>query len=360
VIAFRDAPISRTARVTLRTGFVMEQTLGSVTHYLNLRANEAEAPPVEPRWLPVDYARARWPWAIEGSLRARRAMRQVAGQVDAFFLHTTTLSLLAPDLFLRKPTVISTDATPASKAAMRGHYGLAPESGPAARLKRLAYRTAFRAAAGFVAWTQWAADSLVHDYGCPPEAVAVIPPGVDTAAWAPGAAKDGLPRLLFVGGDFERKGGDLLLQVFRERLRGRATLVLVTGAQVPEEPGVEVHRGLKPNSPELRALYAGASLFVLPTRGDCLPLACLEALSSGLPLIASAVGGIPDAVRPGETGLLVPPGDARALGDALESLAGDALARGQMALRAREDARVRFDARGNARRLFQFIAERCG
>jgi glycosyltransferase involved in cell wall biosynthesis len=189
--------------------------------------------------------------------------------------------------------------------------------------------------------------------------VAVIPPGVDTRAWAPGERAHGLPRLLFVGGDFERKGGNLLLDVFRRRLRGRATLVLVTPAHVPLEDGVEVHRNAKPNSPELRALYAGADLFVLPTRGDCLPLVCLEALASGLPLVASNVGGIPDAVKPGETGALVPPGDAKALGDALEALVSDNPARREMSRRAREDGVARFDARTNARRLFEFVRERC-
>lgn len=338
----------------------MEQTLGSITHYLNLRAHEAEAEPVVPRWLPVDYAESKVPWALAGSLRARRLMSDSVGEVDAFFLHTTTLSLLAHDLYLRRPTVLSTDGTPANKSSMRGAYGLKPESGAGARMKRLAYSASFRAARGFVGWCSWARDSLVRDYGCPEEAVAVIPPGVDTQAWAPGPRGDGLPRLLFVGGDFARKGGDLLLEVFRARLRGRARLVLVTPTPLPPEDGVELHRGVKANSPELRALYAGADLFVLPTRADCLPLVCLEALASGLPLVASSVGGIPDAVKSGETGLLVQPGDARSLGDALEQLIGDRRGLAELSRKAREDGVARFDARTNARRLFQFIAARCG
>lgn len=70
-----------------------------------------------------------------------------------------------------------------------------------------------------------------------------------------------------------------------------------------------------------------ASLLVLPTDREGLPLCVLEAMRAGLPVVASAVGGIPEAVLPGRTGCLVPPADAQALTRALASLLEDPAAR---------------------------------
>ena len=72
-----------------------------------------------------------------------------------------------------------------------------------------------------------------------------------------------------MGTDFVRKGGDLLLEVFRERLRHKAELVLVTRAHVAEEPGVRVYGTIAPNSQALLELYRSADIFALPTRADC-------------------------------------------------------------------------------------------
>lgn len=336
----------------------MEQTLGSVTHYLNLRAEESAARGVIPRWLPIEYSPSRVPWAFAGSLRARRALLPVLDGVDGLFIHTTTLALFAARSFRRKPAIVSTDGTPLNKRGMREWYGLKPEGRVAEAAKRALYRWTFRGARGFVAWSSSAKESLVNDYGCREEEVAVIPPGINLRTFAPGDRFRALPRILFVGGDFARKGGDLLLDVFRKRLRGRAELVLVTPAQVAEEPGVTVHRGVAANSAKLRALYAECDLFALPTRADCYPLVCMEALACGLPLVTTRVGGIPDFVREGETGHLIARDDAAGLGDALEALVSDPARRQAMSTRCRADATERFDARTNAARLFDFVRAR--
>jgi glycosyltransferase involved in cell wall biosynthesis len=346
--------------MTRPIAYVMEQTLGNVTHYLNLRREEDAAGPDLPRWLPIDYRPGRLPWTVRGGLLARKAIAAAAGEVSGIFVHTLTLALLSSDLFGRIPAVLSSDGTPLNKSGMRASYGLAPEGLLAREAKRALYRRMLRRARGLVAWSSDARRSFVEDYGCPGEDVAVIAPGVDLRRFKPGPRRDGVPRILFVGGDFARKGGEALLNVFRRRLRGRAVLVLVTGAALADEPGVEVHRGVRPNSDELLRLYSTSDLFALPTRGDCFPLACLEALASGLPMIASRVGGIPDAVREGETGHLVAPGDDDALGDALESLVADPVRRASMAAASRREAESRFDARANARRLFEYVRARTG
>jgi len=337
----------------------MEQTLGNITHYKNLRREEGVGPGGPPRWLPIDFRAGRLPWTITGSALARRAIGSVIDRVDGLFVHTTTIALLAADHFGRKPTVLSSDGTPFSKRRMRADYGLRPQTGLAEQAKRALHRAVFRRARGFVGWSNWTKQSFVEDYGCREEDVAVIPPGIDLSQFSRGDRSHELPRILFVGADFSRKGGDLLLDVFRRRLRGRAELVVVTKAEVPEEPFVHVHRDVVPNSPKLRELFATSDLFALPTRADCFPLACMEALATELPIVATRAGGIPELVREGETGHLFEPGDADALGDALEALITDPRRRETMGRAAREDAACRFEVRTNARRLFEFVRGRC-
>jgi glycosyltransferase involved in cell wall biosynthesis len=242
---------------------------------------------------------------------------------------------------------------------MRGAYGLQEQGRLQERAKRALGRAVYRTATGLVGWSNWVKQSFVEDYGYREEDVAVIPPGVDVEQFVAGDRNHNLPRILFVGGDFERKGGALLLDVFRQRLRGRAELILVTRDKVGTEPGVTVHNNVAANSPQLRELYATSDLFVLPTLADAFSLVAMEALAASMPVVATRVGGIPDIVLDGKNGYLLDAGDSAALGDAVEALVTDARRRRSMGEYGREDALERFDARENARRLFEFVRSHC-
>ena len=87
---------------------------------------------------------------------------------------------------------------------------------------------------------------------------------------------------------------------------------------------------------------AAADVLVAPSRWDSLPYAVLEAMALGLPVLATAVGGVPELVRDGATGRLVLPADDAALADALAELLGDAAARERMGGAARELVKERF------------------
>jgi glycosyltransferase involved in cell wall biosynthesis len=89
-------------------------------------------------------------------------------------------------------------------------------------------------------------------------------------------------------------------------------------------------------------VFAGADVFVLPSAAEAFPLALLQAMASGLPVIASRVGGIPELVRDGVDGLLVPADDPAALAGALRTMAGDRQARAEMGRRARERVVAQF------------------
>ena len=103
--------------------YVMEQTLGSITHYLNLRREESAARGPKPYWIPIDHRESRIPWTITAGLLARRALSEVNGRIDGIFMHTTTLAPLSLDHFRNNPAVLSTDGTPLNKRDMRRAYG---------------------------------------------------------------------------------------------------------------------------------------------------------------------------------------------------------------------------------------------
>jgi glycosyltransferase involved in cell wall biosynthesis len=113
----------------------------------------------------------------------------------------------------------------------------------------------------------------------------------------------------------------------------------------------------------LRA-YAGADVFVLPCvvaadgRRDVTPNAVLEAMAMALPVVSTPVGGVPELVEDGVSGVLVPPGDPLALAGALASLIDDPARRRQLGEAARRRAEERFDARRTAAEFREVFAAR--
>ena len=98
--------------------------------------------------------------------------------------------------------------------------------------------------------------------------------------------------------------------------------------------------GVRTDVPEL---LAAADLFVLSSRSEGLPLSILEAMATGLPVVASRVGGVPEVVVDGETGLLVPPGDPGSLARAIERLLDDSALRRRLGAAGRARVAEHFD-----------------
>ena len=350
----------------MQIGFALEYSLGHTTHAQNLKRTLAGRPDIAPLYvdLPFDGMTGAWTrlpgvrsnWSVRASLGAYLGLRRAAGRLDAALYHTQVTSLFSAGLMRRTPSVISLDATPLQYDALGAFYGHAPSSN--ARLEALKKRLnqrAFGAARHLVTWSEWAKASLVADYGVSAEKISVIPPGIDTARWRRDrqARAAGPLRLLFVGGDFPRKGGDTLLDAFGRLPAGLATLTIATKTPAVGNnlPGVTVRHDVGPNSDALMGLYAAADLFVFPTRGDCLPLAVMEALASGLPVVTTTVGALPEAVTHGETGWIVPPDDPDALAAALEALAADPAGLARLSAQAAAVGAERFSADTNYGRL---------
>jgi glycosyltransferase involved in cell wall biosynthesis len=347
--------------------FVMEQMLGHVVHTANLeRAIDREAG-ISASVIRVAPRTSSWTrhlpglrrWSFQASWAARAAVRSrlAEGDVDALLIHTQVAALLSVGVMRTVPTVVSLDATPLNYDSVGASYDHARSPLAVERLKWQVNHRAFGAARALVSWSRWAADSLVRDYHVPAERVHVIHPGVDLRRFHPGepSGGDAPVRILFVGGDFARKGGEELLEAVAT-LGPDVELDVVTATPPPAvPPGVRVHVGLGHRVDRLHALYRQADIFALPTRGDCLPLVVAEALASGLPVVACDVGALSEVVREGWNGLLVPPRRADLLAAALRALVEQPELRRTMGARGRRMACEEHDAERNNRAILDLM-----
>jgi glycosyltransferase involved in cell wall biosynthesis len=352
--------------------FVLEQSLGHVTYAQNLQEAVSRDSDVRPTWLSIEHEhgkRSPWRhlpvlrdnWSFQASYQARQALRRAGapGAFRAVFLHTQVTALMSAHILRWSNGIVSLDATPRDYDRFGLAYGHQPGPEIVEQVKDILNRRAFQAARHLVTWSDWARDSLIRDYGISGDKVTAIPPGTSLDLWQRhnGRQAEGAKlRLLFVGGDFRRKGGDLLLDVFRHRLAGCCELDLVTSAPLPPlPPGVRVHRGVVPNSAPLRKLFAEADVFVLPSRADCLAVVLMEAAAARLPIVTTGVGALPEAVHHGENGMVIAPDDGVALGDAVLRLHGEPELRTRMGEVSYQLAQERFDARKSAQRLLTLL-----
>jgi glycosyltransferase involved in cell wall biosynthesis len=161
---------------------------------------------------------------------------------------------------------------------------------------------------------------------------------------------DGPVKLLFVGAYGRRKGCPELIDALAlARTEGVDATLQIVGNEDQEGDGdlvlakIAAHdlhsvvefAGVKTES-EMPAAYESADLVCLPSRFEGLPMALLEAMAFGLPVVATPVGGVADLVISGETGLLVTPGDVEELAQAIIRLASDHHLRRHMGVRGRE------------------------
>ena len=197
--------------------------------------------------------------------------------------------------------------------------------------------------------------------------------GTDLARFPfrPRAVPSSPPRILAAGRLVPKKGFDVLLRalaLLRERREVRCEIV-GDGPQRGDLQALAGRLGIDrmvslpgwASYEDMPALYHGADVLAVPSvrapDGDVdgLPNVAVEALACGTPVVAGAISGIPEAVRPGETGLLVPPGDAAALADALEQALTDEALRTRVAEGGRRLAEEQFDVRVNGRAIYEAL-----
>lgn len=217
-----------------------------------------------------------------------------------------------------------------------------------------AYRLAERAARPFGTVTVCPVEQVrrmgIEAGTCDEAHSVVIPNAVDAAAATVATPDAAVPTIVSVGRLHEPKDFVTLVRALRAlpRTGWRAEIV----GDGPDRPAVE--RELREGGPregvellgeraDVAQRLARADVFVLSSRSECMPISVLEAMAAGLPVVASAVGGLPEMVVDGETGFLVAPGDDRAMGDALARLASDPDLRRRLGAAGRRRVKERFD-----------------
>jgi hypothetical protein len=187
---------------------------------------------------------------------------QVAG-CDVAVMNQQNIAAFCTFDLARKcmPTILSSDATPRQLDQLSA-YEPSTNIWPLGILKDLANKANYRLANACIAWSDWTKASMINDYGVPEEKISVIHPGVILEYWTPGprTGKDFVD-ILFVGGDFLRKGGNRLVSEFvKLRLDRFARLHLVTRSNslevVPQDArNIFVYNNLGPLNPRLVQLY---------------------------------------------------------------------------------------------------------
>jgi glycosyltransferase involved in cell wall biosynthesis len=297
-------------------------------------------------------------WHLVQSLRARAALREQlrSWQSDVVHVHSHSIALTMTAAMRAVPVALSVDTTaldwwsmPAWSEAQRRHPRIT--IAPSAALERRALESAALA----VGWTAWSRRAIERSA---PRAHAIEHhPGIDLDRYRPAARRPReRPRVLFVGGRFAAKGGDDLLSALGELLGERVELDLVTPEPVPKRRGVRIHR-LGPSDPLLLELQQQADVMCLPTHGDAVPWAVLEAMACATPVLSTRIGGIPDLLDDGRAGALVASGDRRALRESLLELLGDPQRRASLGASARTRCERHYDARLQVPRLIESLRE---
>ena len=248
---------------------------------------------------------------------ARRLLQhafRTGSRADVLHMYTQSIALRSVDLLASVASVVSTDATMLQGAYHLPHRRPTRFTASAVRVAQRFERRVYAAATLLVAQSQWAADSLHDAYGIEWDRIRVIPFGLNVGERPPRHEAPGLPEVTFVGATLDRKGGARLLRVFRERLRGRCVLNLVTRDAVEPEPGVRVLSDFEPGDPRLPELLARTSVFAFPTEMDNSPYCVLEAMRAGVAVVATRVGALPEMVQDRANGLLVTHDDAALAG----------------------------------------------
>jgi glycosyltransferase involved in cell wall biosynthesis len=244
--------------------------------------------------------------------------------------------------------------------------------------RRVAYRWVARRAA-MVAVSEDLNRFLRSRLGLGEREVVTLYNGVDADACRPrnGAGRAirselglaGRPVVGTIGNLYSVKGHRYLLEaaaLVAEAMPDAAFLVVGRGdllaalQQTARALGVEERVFFLGYRPDVPGLLQAMDVFVLPSLSEGLPLSLLEAMGAGKPVVATAVGGIPEVVADGETGLLVPPADAGALAQGILRLLAHAELADRLGQRARLRAEERFSMTSMVRAYEALYARRLG
>jgi glycosyltransferase involved in cell wall biosynthesis len=299
------------------------------------------------------YSDLRW-FALR-SLAARRIIREEIRSWKPTVVHVVLngAALFLPSMQAELPCVPAFDVAMAEWMRLMHQLPQEQRLGHPWQVLQDLERRSLEAAPLAISWTEHVSNML---RGLVPEArIETLHPGLDTHFFSPRTdpRRPGVLRILFVGGRFAAKGGPALLAA-AEGLGRPVEVHVVTTERVRPHPLMTVHR-TRPGTTDLADLFRDADLFCLPTTWDAVPWAILEAQASGLPVVSTSVGSIPELVG-GEAGRVVPPNDPEALREALADLVEDDRALRALGEFARGQVEAKYDADQNTARLVALLS----
>jgi glycosyltransferase involved in cell wall biosynthesis len=275
------------------------------------------------RWW-ARYHLGRVPFGLR-SRQARQSIEKFKGRIDLILQIGATFEPRAREGI---PYVLYCDGN--ARLAERGETGGQAEVTALQDPERSAIiereRKIYSEAAAIMTLSEHLRTSFIEDFAIPRSKVIAVGAGPNTnlKPVLDESRKPGAPTILFVGRNFERKGGPLLLKAFavvQEQLPDAQLLIVGPPALKTGQPGVTSLGFLSMDDPRdrerLHTAYRDAHVFCLPTRFEPFGLVFVEAMLFALPCVGPDAWAVPEIVAHGETGLVVPPDDHAALADAL-------------------------------------------
>ena len=294
----------------------------------------------------LDWQISRWRQAASANAGALLRIASTRQRIDAIVVNTQSVGLEIPRILPKVPCWVALDATfeQLARSPWFAPTRLARWFHPLTlRWLRGQERALYRHAKGFLPWSTATAGSLREEYQVSERLIHVLPPSLEDPKPVPYAERSGSrKRILFIGGDFRRKGGYQLLNVWRESFRNQVDLHIVTRSSLAPEPGLSVHVGVEAGSDQWKSLWNTADLFVFPSHLETFGIVLVEAMAFGVPIISANAGAAQDFLREGGAGILLPSLDPGALREAIQRMISD------------EDLRTRCSNRGRARFLEDF------
>ncbi|HOY96209.1 MAG TPA: glycosyltransferase family 4 protein [Catalimonadaceae bacterium] len=283
----------------------------------------AEHPVLIPKWA-QKFPLTSFMRALFFNLAVRKKDRELS--FDYILAADYTMAMFLDRNLLRKTAVMVNDDNFLliySKEGRRGNISLR-------RLwsRKLGFfleRNAVRSSAFSVANSLYTKHLIEKMYKMPPEEVVLLYKAVDLS-WFEFTDRAVRPprRFLFVKNDWKRGGLDLILSAFSQLSYQIEIQLIIAGISPEEESQIHqliVETGFKGkaevvgllNREKLKSEFQQADVFLNFSRQEALGVSCLEAMSSGLPVLASDAGGLKEVLRNGEAGFMIPAGDVAAL-----------------------------------------------
>lgn len=300
-----------------------------------------------------------------GLLARRRLLARGLEHFDVLHFHRQATAYASLDLMARIPSIVSIDCT--QTCALQNVHTERERRSFEPNIRRDG--RIFERARAIVSTSRWAADDIRRMYPACRTPIHVYPNPVMLEMFDPGwpdhrrARNPERPRCLFMGGDFPRKGGYLLLEAWRRGgFAARAHLHIVTDWDIraPLPDGVDVERRVVGQTARWAAVWRDADLFVMPTQNEAFGLVFQEAAAAGLPAIGCRLNALPEIITDGVTGLLIAPASSDELVAALDRLIGSAELRSRMGRAARRKIEGDADPERHRRELVALIREVSG